>query len=254
MYSRSTGEVNSNRVTSSLLRKWTRLPTHAYEVRALTFEVTDNFGSNYVLPCGTYGPCDITAWFTYISHHSTLWSVLCWRNPSQTGSLWQFPSHHSSDNVVCAVLRKPQPDWFTVTVSFQSQQWQCDLCCVEETPARLVYCDSFLPITAVTVWSVLCWRNHTHTSSLWQFPSNHSSDSVVCAVLKKPHSHQFTVTVSFQSQQWQCGLCCVEETTLTPVHCDSFLPVTAATMQFLLLPGPKKWGAPEKTLTTVMIP
>ena len=56
MSSRSTGEVNSNRVTSSLLRKWTRLPTHAYEIRALTFKVTDNFGSNDVLPCGAYGP------------------------------------------------------------------------------------------------------------------------------------------------------------------------------------------------------
>ena len=56
MYSRSTGEVNSNRVTSSLLWKWTRLPTHAHEVGALTFEVTDNFGSNVVLPCGAYGP------------------------------------------------------------------------------------------------------------------------------------------------------------------------------------------------------
>ena len=56
MYSRSTGEVNSNRVTSSLLRKQTRLTTHAHEVRALTFEVTDNFGSNVVLPCGAYGP------------------------------------------------------------------------------------------------------------------------------------------------------------------------------------------------------
>ena len=56
MYSRSTGEVNSNRVTSSLLQKRTRLPTHAHEVGALTFEVTDNFGSNAVLPCGAYGP------------------------------------------------------------------------------------------------------------------------------------------------------------------------------------------------------
>ena len=55
MYSRSTGEVNSNRVTSSLLQKRTRLPTHAHEVRVLTFEVTDNFGSNDVLPCGSYG-------------------------------------------------------------------------------------------------------------------------------------------------------------------------------------------------------
>ena len=56
MHSRSTGELNSNRVTSSLLRKRTRLPTHAHEVRALTFEVTDNFGSNDVLPCGACGP------------------------------------------------------------------------------------------------------------------------------------------------------------------------------------------------------
>ena len=55
-YSRSIGEVNSNRVTSSLLRKWTRLPTDAYEVRALTFKVTENFESNDVLPCGAYGP------------------------------------------------------------------------------------------------------------------------------------------------------------------------------------------------------
>ena len=55
-YSRSIGEVNSNRITSSLLRKRTRLPTHACEVGALTFEVTDNFGSNVVLPCGAYGP------------------------------------------------------------------------------------------------------------------------------------------------------------------------------------------------------
>ena len=56
MHSRSTGEVNSNRITSSLLRKRTRLPTHAHEVRAFTFEVTDNFGSNDLLPCGAYGP------------------------------------------------------------------------------------------------------------------------------------------------------------------------------------------------------
>ena len=59
MYSRSTVEVNSNRVTSSLLRKRTRLPTHAHEVPALTFEVTDNFGSNDVLPCGAYGPISL---------------------------------------------------------------------------------------------------------------------------------------------------------------------------------------------------
>ena len=55
-YSRSIGEVSSNRVTSSLLRKWTRLPTHACKVGALTFKVTDNYGSNGVVPCGAYGP------------------------------------------------------------------------------------------------------------------------------------------------------------------------------------------------------
>ena len=32
----------------------------------------------------------------------------------------------------------------------------CGLCCVEETTAKLVYCDSYPPITAVTMWSVLC--------------------------------------------------------------------------------------------------
>ena len=56
MYSQLTGEVNSSRVMSSLLRKWTQLPTHPYEVQALTLEVTDNFGSNGVLPWGAYGP------------------------------------------------------------------------------------------------------------------------------------------------------------------------------------------------------
>ena len=54
--------------------------------------------------------------------------------------------------------------------SFLPQQWQCGLCCVTETTAKLVYCDSFLPITAVTMWSVLCYRNHSQTSLLWQFP------------------------------------------------------------------------------------
>ena len=110
----------------------------------------------------------------------------------------------SLSSVVCAVLKKPQPDWFTVTVSFQSQQWQCGLCCVEETTARLVYCNSILPITAVTMWSVLCWRNPNQTGLLRQRPSNHSSDNVVCAVLKKPQPDWFTVTFSFQSQQRWC--------------------------------------------------
>ena len=62
-YSRSIREVNSSRVTSSLLRKWTRLPTHAYEIGALTFEVTDNYGSNGVRPCGAYGP-----WLWRVAH------------------------------------------------------------------------------------------------------------------------------------------------------------------------------------------
>ena len=88
MYSRSTDEVSSNKVTSSLLRKWTRLPTDAYEVGALTLEVTDNYGSNGVLPCGAYGP---------------------WTHLPQITQL-------------------------------------CGLWCVEETTARLVSRDNFLPI------------------------------------------------------------------------------------------------------------
>ena len=75
MYSRSTGEVNSNRVTSSLLRKRTRLPTHAHEVRALTFEVTDNFGSNVVLPCGAYGP---RSWSWVQGVHGSLFPSELW--------------------------------------------------------------------------------------------------------------------------------------------------------------------------------
>ena len=39
-----------------------RLPTYAYEVRALTFEVSDNFGSNDVRPCGAYGPRIVVRW------------------------------------------------------------------------------------------------------------------------------------------------------------------------------------------------
>ena len=69
-YSQSIGEVNSNRVTSSLLRKWTRFPTHACEVRALTFEVTDNFGSNGVLPRGAYRPWLAGRWTLIASPQS----------------------------------------------------------------------------------------------------------------------------------------------------------------------------------------
>ena len=66
-----------------------------------------------------------------------------------------------------------------MTASFQSLQWQCGLCCVEETTAKLVHCDSVLPITEVTMWSVLCWRNHSQTSLLWQLPCNHCSDNTI---------------------------------------------------------------------------
>ena len=74
MYSQSTGEVNSNRVTSSLLRKRTRLPTHAHKVGALTFEVTDNFGSNVVLRCGAYGPRLLSI---CVGMNSSLWYDIC---------------------------------------------------------------------------------------------------------------------------------------------------------------------------------
>ena len=80
MYSRSTGEVNSNTVTSSLLQKRTRLPTHAHEVRALTFQVTDNFGSNDVLPCGAYGP-----WFGTLGMVVYLFTVKMKSNEGKKG-------------------------------------------------------------------------------------------------------------------------------------------------------------------------
>ena len=94
MYSWSTGEVNSNRVTSSLLRKRTRLPTHAHEVRAFTFDVTDNFGSNVVLPCGAYGPWSetvglrLTVLFFYrllLVKALTIGTVMCLFDRNQTG-------------------------------------------------------------------------------------------------------------------------------------------------------------------------
>ena len=34
-----------------------------------------------------------------------------------------------------------------------------------------------------------------------------------------------------------CGLCCFDETTVKLIYCDSVLPITAVTMQFLPLPG-----------------
>ena len=37
-----------------------------------------------------------------------------------------------------------------------------------------------------------------------------------------------------------CGMSCVGEITAKLVYCDTFLPVTAATMQFLLPPGEKE--------------
>ena len=48
-----------------------------------------------------------------------------------------------------------------------------------------------------------------------------------------------------------CGLCCVEETTTKRVYCDSFPPIEAVGMQFLLPPGQKKKGVTTKTWTTV---
>ena len=52
MHSRSTGEVNYVLATS----KTNQTSDPCTRVRALTFEVTDNFGSNDLLPCGAYGP------------------------------------------------------------------------------------------------------------------------------------------------------------------------------------------------------
>ena len=98
----------------------------------------------------------------------------------------------SLSSVVCAALKEPQPVWFTVTVSFQSQQWQCGLCCIEGTTASLVHCDHFLSVTAVTMWSVLHWRNHSQSGLLWPFLSNHSSDNAVLTSIREkevPSNH-----------------------------------------------------------------
>ena len=44
---------------------------------------------------------------------------------------------------------------------------------------------------------------------------------------------------------------CVEETTVRLVYCDSFLPITAVAMQFLLLAREKEVRCHYKTLTTI---
>ena len=166
-------------------------------------------------------------------------------------------------------MKRSQPHWPHITQL-------CGLYCVEETTARLVYCDSFLPITAVTVWTdlpqvthlcgvccvggttarlashhpsvwcVLCWRDHSQTGLT-------SPSCVVCAVLWRDHSHTGLTSPSCVvcavlkglQPHWPhitqlCGLCCVEEATARLVYCDSFLPVTAVTMEFLLQPGKRK--------------
>ena len=103
MYSRSTGEVNSNRVTSSLLRKRTRLPIHTHEVRALTFEVTDNFGSSVVLPCGAYGPKSGNVIFQVLQNAPVRTSSL--RNPHVI--IWKFGRWlRGSDTTVSPVDRR----------------------------------------------------------------------------------------------------------------------------------------------------
>ena len=103
MYSRSTGEVNSNIVSSSLLQKWTRLPTHACEVGALTFEVTDNFGSNGILPCGAYGP-----WWT---DGCTEWQSRRWERSRG------WPSRRWQDDI----MKKEGTTWSRTALD--TQQW-----------------------------------------------------------------------------------------------------------------------------------
>ena len=85
--------------------------------------------------------------------------------------------------------------------------------------------------------------------------------------METPQPDRSTVTVSFQSCQslnliWThlhqisqlCGLCCLEETTATLVHCDVFLHITAATMHFLLLTRPQlsrfSYHSSDNTLLT----
>ena len=46
-----------------------------------------------------------------------------------------------------------------------------------------------------------------------------------------------------------CGLCCLEETTVRLDCRHGVLPIPAATMHFLLIPGQKKQGETTKTLT-----
>ena len=131
----------------------------------------------------------------------------------------------SLSSVVCAVLKKPQPDWFTVTVSFQSFSFV--VCAVLKNPQP----DWFTVTVCFSLSSVVCavlkkpqpdWFTVTVSFQSFSFVvcavlkkpqpdwfnvtvSLQSLTSAVCAVLKKPQPDWFTVTVSLQSQQRPCN-------------------------------------------------
>ena len=119
------------------------------------------------------------------------------------------------------------------------------------------------PIILAEVW--LSWLSlfHVPLSARWSswlaahYASRHplsqtSSAKVLLAV-------SFTPGVTGLNPIWTnlpqitqlCSMCCSEETTAKLVYCDSSLPVTVVAMQFLFLPGQKKYGATMKALTTV---
>ena len=120
----------------------------------------------------------------------------------------------------------------------------CGLCCVEETTARLVYCDSVL----LTQLCGLCCVVQKTARLVY-------CDSVLltqlcglCCVVQTIARLVYCDSVLTHL----CGLCSVEETTARLVYCHTFLPMTAAAMQFLTSVMEKDVKFNSETLMTVI--
>ena len=89
----------------------------------------------------------------------------------------------------------------------------------------------------------------TETTTLTYVVGHLSHCKAACDLTSHRSANMTSINCSSVNPLWThlpqitqlCALCCLEETTAQQVYCDSFLPTTAVTMQFLLLPGQKNY-------------
>ena len=118
--------------------------------------------------------------------------------------------------------------WLLLNLIWTDLSWitvLCDVCCVEETTAGLVYCDSFLPVTQSRCG--VCCVEETTASLVYcdsVLPITQSRCDV-CCVEETTASLVYCDSV-LPITQSRCDMCCVEETTASLVYCDSVLPIT----------------------------